>query len=354
MSADTLEFAFSGALSTTYYGRAWVYVDAFASAGQTAILIGFLSGGTLGANLRVDDSGNVGLYSGITLIGSTTPISLNTWTLLEVGTLIGTGSIDTAEGRVGGVSFASGSGLAITDAVPTLFVFCSAGNGQTMYADDIALNDSTGASQTSWPGDGRAALLKPISDNAVAAGWTNDANAATNLWDAVNNTPPVGIADTTSGTGLNQIRDATTGANEAYDANMTSYATAGIASGDTINVIVPQIATGAPVTTSAKTGSVGVVSNPTIAQLNFTDGGKVDTFWAGAAAATYPTGWKWSPGNTDYASSVTLGTSPVMRVQQIDSSTRIAMVCAMGMYVDYTPAATGTVYTKAGHGVEHG
>jgi hypothetical protein len=36
---------------------------------------------------------------------------------------------------------------------------------------------------------------------------------------------------------------------------------------------------------------------------------------------------------------VTLGTAPVMQITQVTASTRVAIVCFVGMYVDYTPAA---------------
>jgi hypothetical protein len=95
------------------------------------------------------------------------------------------------------------------------------------------------------------------------------------------------------------------------------------------------------VSTSAKVGQVGVVSNPAIAVINLT--ANSGQFWSGTAAGTYPTGWKWSHGTVTYAPSVTLGTAPVMRVTQVTSSTRIAMACFMGIYVDYTPAVSSFV-----------
>src|SRR6185369_369314 len=134
---------------------------------------------------------------------------------------------------------------------------------------------------------------------------------------------------------------ATTGANEAYDATMTDYTTAGVGAGATVNVVDPVISTAAPVSTSAKVGQVGVVSNPAIAVINLT--GNSGQFWSGTPAGTYETGWKWSHGTRTYAPTVTLGTAPVMRVTQVTSSTRIAMVCLMGIYVDYTPAVSSFI-----------
>jgi hypothetical protein len=135
-----------------------------------------------------------------------------------------------------------------------------------------------------------------------------------------------------------QIRNATSNANVNYDATMTTYTAAGVGSSDTVNVVLPMVATGAPVSTSAKAGTVGVASNPTIANVNLGTGGTAGAFWSGVAIGTYPTGNKWSFGTTTYAPTVTVGTAPVMRVTQVTSSTRIAIVSEMGIYVDYTPA----------------
>jgi hypothetical protein len=48
------------------------------------------------------------------------------------------------------------------------------------------------------------------------------------------------------------------------------------------------------------------------------------------------------------APSVTLGTAPVMRITQVTASTRIAVVCAMFIYVDYTPAVAAAVIPDVG------
>jgi hypothetical protein len=274
-------------------------------------------------------------------------VALDTWTRVELRGRAATGSIDQCEARLEGSTFASASGLSVDD-TPIAFVAVGLGNitgaaanvTGTIYFDDVAVNDSSGASQTSWPGSGKVVLLKPISDNAKGTGWTNDQAATTNLFASVSNTPPIGIADTTSGGGTHQLRNATSNANVNYDANLTTYTTAGIGASDTVNVLVPMVATAAPVATSAKAGTYGISANPAIANVSLGAGGTAGAFWSGVAAGTYPTGWKWSFGTTTYAPAVTLGSSPVARITQVTSSTRIADVCAMGMYVDYTPATT--------------
>ncbi len=88
--------------------------------------------------------------------------------------------------------------------------------------------------------------------------------------------------------------------------------------------------------TGAKTGSIGVVSNPTVANIAFPSSAN---FWSGVTAGTYLTGWKWEHGTSTDAPTVTLATQPVTRVTVTGgTASRIAMCCAMLIYVDYTPA----------------
>jgi len=269
---------------------------------------------------------------------------------------IGTGAIDAAELLIDGISIGSASSLTLTDTFPTV---CSIGGGSVSgaaitssdhYFDDFAFNDSTGGNQNTWPGNGRVVLLLPISDNARTAGWVGGAGGTTNLWDALNNTPPLGVADT--GTNTSQIRDATAEASASYDANLSTYASAGITGDNQINCVIPIVATAAPVTTSAKQGLIGMASNPAITTVALGPAGTSGAFWSGVAANTYPTGWKWSLGTTTYSPAVTLTSSPVARITQVTSSTRIADVCFLGLYVDFTPKSlippprmqTATVY----------
>lgn len=268
------------------------------------------------------------------------------WHRLELAYRNSTASNGYAELMVDGVSVASTNTHVITALMTAANVGFNNGpwaSGAIVYYDDIAINDSSGASQNSWPGDGKVVLHVPISDSAVGTGWTlgtGTAIAGGSGSTAVKNTPPLGVADLAAGSDTKQIRNATSNANVNYDATLTTYTNAGIGASDTINVLLPIVATGAPVVTSAKAGTVGVASNPTIANVSLGAAGTAGAFWQGVAAGTYPTGWKWSSGTATYNPTVTKGNSPVARITQVTASTRIAMVCWLGMYADYTPAAT--------------
>jgi len=138
-------------------------------------------------------------------------------------------------------------------------------------------------------------------------------------------------------TSTSPIRNATSAANSNMDFTMTSYAAAGIGESDVVKAVRPMCITAAPVSTGAKQGTVGMVSNPAIANIALSATGVAGAFWNGTAAGTYPTGWKASDGTFTDSPSVTIATAPVQRVTQVTSSTRIADVCFVGTYVDYIP-----------------
>jgi hypothetical protein len=298
------------------------------------LLFGAIAAGTI--NVRLKSTGVLDVYVNTTLIGSTSALSLTTWYWIGIRQVTGT---SVAFLQVDGLD--SVTGTATVSAVSAI-VGCSGteASGLDIWFDDL-IGESVGLLAPS-----NVALLVPTSDNAVGTGWTLGTGTAisSNGFTAVKNTPPLGVADLAAGSDVKQIRNASANANVNYDANLTTYTAAGINVGDTVLVVLPVTATAAPVTTSSKQGTVGVASNPTITNIALGAGGTPGAFWSGAAGATYVTGWKISRGTLTTSPSVTLGTAPVMRITQVTSSTRIAVVCFMGMYVAWTP---GNRYPRA-------
>ncbi len=272
-------------------------------------------------------------YDFATIGTSTTALTDTTrWYRVELRVSTGTSvpvlridGTDEVTGTIGGTPNSQPDYIGCSDTVADTY---------TAYFDDIVWDNAD------FPGAGAVVMLKPTADSAGGTGWRLGTNAALggNGFAAVDNTPPVGVADLAVGSDPKQIRNATSNANDSFDATMTTYSAAGVPAGATVNAVQPIIWTAAPVTTSAKQGTVGVVSNPAITNVALESGG---TFYSGVNAGTWPTGWKQSHGTMTAGPSVTLGTAPVMRITQVTSSTRIAMVCFMGIYVDYTPAVAG-------------
>lgn len=255
-----------------------------------------------------------------------------TWYRLELSHTIGAGGDGTAcEFLLNGTSVAAGN---LATAVSPSWVFGwngTPGANKVVYVDDLAVNDSTGSNQTSWPGSGKIVLLKPISDNARGTNWTAGAGGTTNLFTAMDNTPPVGVA-LASATNTSQIKNVAKDTTGNYDANLATYTTGGLISTDTVNVVQSVWNLGSSAASTISHG-MKLVSNPA--------GGTEDTFTPTAIAGTYPSNWSWRKptAQTVYAPSVTLGTSPVIRIGKRTSNTAAAMCDAMGLYVDYSPAA---------------
>lgn len=332
------DFALASVLDRGYWIRIYLFITTLPSAAHQILA-------NAGANSTVQLATTGRVFSSINTGATSAALNDGAWHRIEYFfKQSATQAARAWELRVDDLTVASGTGQTGDSSVFTS-VRVQSSSSAVLNFDDLAINDDQGAAQNSWPGDGRVVLLVPTADSAVGAGWTLGTGTAISGnagAGAVDNTPPSGVADLTAGSDTKQIRNATANANSNYDATMATYTAAGIGAPDTINVLVPWVYTAAPVATSAKLGTVGVVSNPAIANINLGTLGTSGAFWQGNAAGTYPNGWKWSSGTVTYNPSVTTGTAPVVRITQVTASTRIAMVSFVGIYVDYTPAAAAT------------
>lgn len=333
------------AANSPYYFRVYVRTTTAPNVAGAFLVLG--NGTATDPICKLDSAGALTLFVANAQQGSASAaVNDGNWHCVEMsGTIVST-NWTAAELRLDGATVATWSGTQAMSASQFEWGYvANPGASKILNTDDVAVNDSTGATNNSWCGAGSVVLLAPTADSAVGAGWTGGAGGTSSLYDAVNNSPPVGVADT--GTNTSQIRNATSNANSNYDATMTTYAAAGVGASDVVNAVIPWTATAAPVVTSAKLGTVGVVSNPTIANANLNAAGTSGAFWSGVAGGTFGSGWKWSAGTMTNAPSVTVGTAPVMRITQVTASTRIADVCFMGIYVDYTPAAAAATPSLA-------
>lgn len=323
----------------SYFFRCYVNIPANPSA-QVQIME--IDNNThLAFTVKLTTSGTLLLWdevAGVQVGSASAALALNTWHLVELRTLIGTGAIDEGELRLNGAQVAVTTTANVGNIAPFSFRWGwiqAPGANKVIYFDDVAINDDQGTNQNTWPGEGKVVLLLPISDNARDTLWTGGSGGTTNLFDAVDNTPPTGTATETNTTQIEHAGGAA-GTTDRYDANMTTYATAGIASGDTINAIYFIEVDGEDIATGSKLLNFEVLSNPAIASPgDVTAGDNV------GALATYPLNWVARRSSPVYNPSVTVGTSPVMRVRRPETASRVASVCFMGMYVDYTPSAAG-------------
>jgi hypothetical protein len=281
--------------------------------------------------------------------------NIDGWELRIDGTSVGSGSLSSPDGGLSTAFYAH-----FTTSSEFLHFYLSSLFGSAAYfmrvywyydgastwLDDFAVNQNDGSDQNSWPGEGKVVLLLPISDNQVGE-WRGGAGGSSNLWEAINNIPPVGTATETDTSQIeSDATDSTAdGPTETYKANMATYTSAGIGAGDTIKVLYPVLCHGEDSATGTKNGSLQILSNPTASAAT--------TFLYGrdqGALGTWPTGWHWVTPSSDteppiYAPSVTLGTSPVLEIASTSATSAQGAVCFAGIYVDYAPvgAVAGTV-----------
>lgn len=321
-------------LGRRYYIRVYVRVSAYPSAADEMVELR-TGGGTLIGSAKITTAGNVQLFGPSAQIGSdsTSAIQINTWHRLEIMVRISTGSADELELLLDGTTVATQTGASYTDTTFGVFNFMTIAGAPTpnIWFDDVAINDDQGASQNTYPGAGNIVLLEPVSDNARGANWFDGGGGTTSLFEATNNTPPTGSGTPTAGTQVKNAAKDTTG---NYDANLTSYTTAGVPSTATITLVQPVFSVGA---TKSVTGAEQFVSNPAGPAES-----SIDCF-EGVAAGTWPVGWRsdWLAAIVGDITSGNRGTSPVIRIGKRQSSTNAAYCAFMAAYVEYVEAAGG-------------
>lgn len=199
-----------GVEDQTYFARAAFNIAAFGAGYTSTALLSFQIGPspfTTVSAVRLTPAGNIQLTynagAGVVFIGSAVAVSLDTYYVIELETRISAAGNDTVGWRLNGVLQHEDTALTVGTTMGDVLnvgAFDTVGSVSTavdIYYDDVALNDDTGGSENSWPDIGKIVMLRPTSDNA-RVGWTDNAGATTNLYDALDNTPPSGEGAVTS------------------------------------------------------------------------------------------------------------------------------------------------------------
>lgn len=251
-AAPSVVLLLDGTVSTSpCYTRAWLMLDAYPSSEKTICGIG--EGQSPNFTVRITSAGILRLYAQAanTQIGadSADTIPLSTWFRVELFTDYGTSGVGNTSitARYGfegtdSVELASTTTASISFSASGLGFRCgwdqAPGVTANLWADDIVANTSSaawGTANTAWPPpDGRLALLLPA--RLIAAGnWTTNKTGApateAEIVDALDNTPPLGVADSTSNATSTQVRcgtAASTGTPNYLELETRSYGRAGI------------------------------------------------------------------------------------------------------------------------------
>ena len=305
-----------------------VYVTALPEGNMD--IASFSDGAGDAISLKVTAAGLLRLDSGATWNVSTTgAVTVGAWNDIQIrlrrstsdslheivlnGETVTDTTNDTSTSNINGIKLGHGGGGILAN---------------TIYFDDVAVNNLSGGSENTYPDkDGKCDILLPVSDNSIGD-WTAGAGATSNLFDALDNTPPLGVA-TGSETNTTNVRYVT-GASADLDINVETYSSIGIASIDTIKFVEALVRHGEVSGSLTKGGTLTTVSDP--AQ------GSSDTFNYGNDLGTHEDeigSWRTKRGAIQYSPSVTIGNNPVLRVGV--SSGNDVDVDFLGLLVEWVP-----------------
>lgn len=196
-TVKAISYQFVSAVGTgPYYFRTYFRYATLPTANNAIIRLSTTTTGSTVASVRLTSTGGLALFNGSTQIGSTSSnLTANTWYRVEVHfDRSPAGGSQILELFIDGLSIASSSSLTLSG---NILDFAVGGNLQAeaqttgnWYFDDLAINDSTGATQNSFPGAGNIVYLRP-SGAGDSTQWTigGSSPAATN-WQSVSEVTP--------------------------------------------------------------------------------------------------------------------------------------------------------------------
>lgn len=329
--------------TTTGFISVCVYVVSAPNANTQLVRFSNTSNASVG-NITMTTSRTLTLLkSDGTQIGSaSTAVALNTWTCVELandastspGTL--TGRIQ-EDGAGSWTTFASGANSNQGQWARALWGnITGSQTTNDMYFDDIKINDSSGASQTSYPDNGKVIYLRP---NATgdAGNWTRAGADSGANWSQNEELPPNDVTDYVTSTTLNQ--------EDLY--NMDN---SGINSYDTVNLVQANV----------RYTSDNATNNPTFkVEIEKTSGGTISQ---GTGITPNSTTWFTNANSIPENPTLTLYTDPdasAWTSSTLDSmqagikittdNTNNIRVSALWVAVDYTP---GTAPTASGGAID--
>jgi hypothetical protein len=201
-SATRQGFAYqfaAAAANGPYYVRFALRIATLPSAENTIFTLGnnaTLASATIGAKITLDNGGLLRLYNATTQVGSASAaLSTGIWYEIEVwyDKSLTAGS-QVLKARINQASdFASSSSLTIANAVDVA-AFGANLNAESQttgdwFFDDIAINDSTGSFQNTYPGSGKIVHLRPSAAGDNAA-WTRGGSDSGANWSQVSEVNP--------------------------------------------------------------------------------------------------------------------------------------------------------------------
>ena len=331
------------------YVRAYINVPGYPSGNNSFLCLSNSNPNNFGC-LYMNSSGQMGINYGDTpTYGSSLSSALqkNTWYRVELSIDATVDNTQVVTGRLDGTQIDQQTGNRAVLANTMTSASWGVGSWETItatiYFDDIAINDTTGSTQTSWPGVGSIVHMQPDS-----AGETDNATSTPTSWQNIDEVTP---DDGATASWLDAD-------NDILDVNTESASNAGIDSFDTVSLIqvgIRQNVASAILgtwNTRIKSASGGTVSSGTVTSHN-------DTIWATngdpnslpliytLTSYTDPTtAVAWTPTGTNSLDNMQIGVTSPDANPDIGVSTLWALV----EYVDGVAASLAPTRLKFGIG----
>lgn len=215
----------AAAETSGWCARAYFKFTSFPSSGSTTIIEYSDTSNGETAAIALLSSGALQLWDRVTPVGSNSAtLVTGQWYRVELNIkAFGTG----VAARLDGVEFASDPTMEFGEDGFGFRFGCGTTTTADLLVDDIAINDSTGTAQTSFPGEGRIVHLRPDSagDNH---GWLE----ASGVDDALNY---AAVDEVTPDDATTYVKR--TSATPTDDHNLQSSSSAGIGAPDTITLV---------------------------------------------------------------------------------------------------------------------
>ena len=294
------------------------------------------SGAGIGFSLKLTSGGVIQMVNDIssaTVLASSSALSTGTWYRIEVKIVDHATTSAQMELKIDGTTVASLTGLSGVAGGGGFRLGAITGTSSPdLFFDDVAVNDSSGSYQNSYPGSGKIIHLRP---NAAgdSSSWTGYVGTGAN-WERVDEVTP---DDATSG-----VRSRTTNEVEEYNVDAS-----GIGSSDTVNVVAVghrvNRSTGATNSTynvrlkAAASGTVAESSTLTATTTTWRTNDPASNSASPFALVTYldPDSASWTQSKLD---AMQIGLKTVS-----GSGDRYTQVSTMWASVDYTPSTGPTI-----------
>jgi len=300
-------------------------------------------------DIRITTSRTLEVRVGGVLIGSASAaLTLGQTYYIELAITANSAGNDYVEGWLNGVSFASSSGTNLSTLLGNNFDF---GANTTAYGATVVIEWSdfyVVDDQGSAPCNDRLNQPKipssfPTSDVSRDAGWEDSDDTTTNLYQSVDNTPPVGIAPVAgAGAADKMVKNAISTTTENVVFDLQSANTVGIDADDTI--LATQLVTSHGLDSATSTTSC----THQIVAGNGHPGTSEASFDPNLASGTWPTNWLVGRTITENPTITDRSVSPRVEIGKRTATTRVVAVCQVRIDWIFLPVVGGTTNSETG------